>query len=242
MIYVKKFLIYILFLKLLVSCEKVTIKSVDLPKPQQNTVSGENMTKKTIKILALGDSYTIGQGVADSLRFPNQVAKKLLKSNIMTEKVKIIARTGWRTDNLIDAIKLSADTFKYDFVFLLIGVNNQYQNRNINVYKSEFKKLIQTAISYANNSNKNVITVSIPDYGFTPFGASDKANISTEIDAYNTINFEISSSLGVNYVTITDISRSNVSNLVASDDLHPSGIQYGLWADRIYDKILKILQ
>ncbi len=230
-----------LLCSLTLSCKKPMYDIEDI-KIKNETISGENMTKKKIKILALGDSYTIGQGVVDSLRFPNQVAQMLIDSNYSIEKTKIIAQTGWRTDNLIDAIRLAADTTFYDIVTLLIGVNNQYQSRNIETYKVEFQQLINTSLVFTKNKSKNVIVISIPDYGFSPYGTSNRNKISSEINQYNDVNAEISVKNEVNYVYITDISRSNLPNLVASDNLHPSGFQYGLWSKRIGEKIIEILK
>lgn len=195
--------------------------------------------KESIKILALGDSYTIGENVEKNLCFPQQVAELLQKENKNIEELKIVARTGWRTDNLKDAINLQNLKTNYDLVFLLIGVNNQYQNKNTEIYEYEFSNLVDSCISFAKNEENHVFVISIPDYGYTPFGDKNKLNISEEINFYNAINFKISKQKNVNYINITDISKSSKPNLLSTDNLHPSAFQYGLWAELIFEKILK---
>ncbi len=191
------------------------------------------MTKdSTFTYLALGDSYTIGESVKEAERFPNQLADSLKTDGINIGTVKIVARTGWTTDELesgITAFGLTAtDTF--DMVSLLIGVNNQYRGRSVEDYKPSFTTLLQRAIKFAGGKKERVIVVSIPDYAYTPFGGG-RQSISTGIDQYNAANEAITRSMGVAYAQITPISREGLNDpsLVAGDGLHPSGKQYGLW-------------
>ncbi|MEQ8476608.1 SGNH/GDSL hydrolase family protein [Fulvivirga sp.] len=186
-----------------------------------------------LKFLALGDSYTIGESVDEEGRWPNQLQKKLNALGVNVDKPMIIAKTGWRTDELSTAIESADLTNEFDLIGLLIGVNNQYQGKSVESYKPEFEKLLKRAIELANGDKNRVFVVSIPDYGFTPFGASKKDKISKALDDYNQANRKITEVHGVRYFYITDISRSNDSGLVATDNLHPSAKQYGLWADLI---------
>ncbi|MBI1769069.1 MAG: SGNH/GDSL hydrolase family protein [Bacteroidetes bacterium] len=183
-----------------------------------------------LKYLALGDSYTIGESVAEHERWPNQLAYKLGFA-----KPLIVATTGWRTDNLTNAISIAKLKGEYDLVSLLIGVNNQYQGKPIGQYSIEFEALLNTSIRLAKGNKENVFVVSIPDYGFTPFGMRNKEKISLEIDQFNEVAKRICAKLKVNYINITDISREalNDKSLVAPDGLHPSGKMYALWAARI---------
>ncbi len=141
---------------------------------------------KTIKYLALGDSYTIGQSVCETCRFPIQLQNEL-KNNLTSNDVfvtNIIAQTGWTTTNLKSAIATQNPTNDYDLVTLLIGVNNQYQNKPFSLYEQEFPELVSIAIDKAKGIKANVIVVSIPDYAYTPFG-NGNTTISTQIDSYN---------------------------------------------------------
>ncbi len=188
-----------------------------------------------VSYLALGDSYTIGESVSENERWPNQLAQLLTEKGKPINKPTIIATTGWRTDNLANAITIAKLKEEYDLVSLLIGVNNQYQGKSAEQFGVEFEGLLKTAIRLAKGNKENVFVVSIPDYGFTPFGVNNKEKISAAIDQFNELSKKASEKLGVKYINITDISREGLNDpsLVANDGLHPSGTMYALWAKRI---------
>jgi lysophospholipase L1-like esterase len=191
--------------------------------------------KDPIQFLALGDSYTIGESVKEEDRWPEQLSALLRSKGYTVEKPRIIAITGWRTDQLKKAIEDASLKQEYNLVSLLIGVNNQYQGKTPESYRPEFEELLTMAIQLAKGKKENVFVVSIPDYGFTPFGQPKQAEISKALDRYNEINKTITEKARVRYVNITDISRKGIMDpdLVADDKLHPSGKQYQLWAERI---------
>ena len=190
-----------------------------------------------IKFLALGDSYTIGESVKEDERWPEQLAAALRKQGKNIEKPHIIATTGWRTDDLKKAIQAANLKPEYQLVSLLIGVNNQYQGKRAESYAPEFEELLNMAIALAGGKKENVFVVSIPDYGFTPFGKPKQAQISKALDEFNAINKKITEQTGIRYFNITDISRKGFEqpDLVANDTLHPSGKQYTLWVKRILE-------
>jgi lysophospholipase L1-like esterase len=197
------------------------------------------LTKKYY-YLALGDSYTIGEKVAARDNFPNQVVSLLQKDNISIESPRIIAKTGWTTDELETGIMNAdkADPLKtsYNFVSLLIGVNNQYRGRTVENYKPEFEELLKKAIRYAGGDANHVIVVSIPDWGATPFAEGrDRAQIAKEIDSYNAANKEIAFRFKVQYLDITPWTREAATDhsLMAGDGLHPSAREYKRWAEKI---------
>ena len=196
-------------------------------------------SKQPLTFLALGDSYTIGESVAESERWPVQLAKALTEKGTPVSPPRIIAVTGWRTDNLKNGIEIAQIKKKYDLVSLLIGVNNQYQGKSADDYAVEYEELLKTAIQFADGDKSRVFVVSIPDYGFTPFGAADQEKISRELDEFNAINKRITESYGITYVNITDISRKGLEHpdMVADDTLHPSGKQYTLWVERILESL-----
>jgi acyl-CoA thioesterase-1 len=212
-------------------------------KPQENNTIPGSAAK--YRFLALGDSYTIGQGVEQASSFPYQLHKKLLSNNISVSEPRIVSRTGWTCDDLMAAInaQLKAGD-KYDMVSLLIGVNDQYRGYNIKDYTARFKALLVKAIELTGNQPQKVIVISIPDYGATPYGAGNAAAIGKEIDAYNAINKAVAEQLQCNYVDITPISRTAKTDpeLVASDELHPSGKMYGLWIEKILPFAVNILK
>ena len=201
-----------------------------------NNSNSEDIAPKNYKYLALGDSYTIGQSVCETCRFPIQLQDSISKyiNAVDTFQTKIIAQTGWTTSNLKSAIATQNPTNDYDLVTLLIGVNNQYQNVPFSVYEQEFPELINTAIQKAKGKKGNVIVVSIPDYAFTPFG-NGNSTISTQIDSYNAFAENYCLMNAITFVNITDITRLGLTqtNLVASDGLHPSTIAYTKFVQRI---------
>ncbi len=196
------------------------------------------------RFLALGDSYTIGESVAASDRWPNLLAIQLRSHGINAADPQIIARTGWTTDELSHAIDDAKPQGPYALVTLLIGVNNQYRGRDAEQYRTEFVALLHRAIGFAGGQPDRVIVVSIPDWGVTPFAASrDAAAIAREIDHFNAINHEETTRAKAHYADITAISRRVHSDpaLVAPDGLHPSAKMYTQWVTTILPEAMKAL-
>jgi lysophospholipase L1-like esterase len=198
----------------------------------------------TIRYLALGDSYTIGESVAEGERWSTQLARMLEEEGIQVE-LTIIARTGWTTDELWQGMQASRIGPPYDLVSLLIGVNNQYRGYDIHEYREQFVFLLSKAMEYAGGDPTHVIVLSIPDWGVTPFAQDrDREQIAKEIEAFNAVNREESEKAGVHYVDITPGSRRarNDNSLIAADGLHPSGKMYSEWARLAYPTVLKALE
>lgn len=194
--------------------------------------------------LALGDSYTIGEQVPASDNFPNQTTRLLRSSGIDLVDPVIIATTGWTTDELAASIREHNIRDTFSFVALLIGVNNQYRGRSIENYEEEFLQLLQTAIGFAGNKTNRVFVLSIPDWGVTPFAADrDRAQVANEIDAYNASCRRITLSNGCHHLDITDSTRlhGNDAEYLVADELHPSGKEYAIWAERLTKQIKKEL-
>ena len=193
----------------------------------------------SISFLALGDSYTIGQGVSQESSWPYQLRDSLKKDAIAVDTLTVIARTGWTTKDLITAIADRSPS-THNFVSLLIGVNNQYQNKPFSQFTEEFNILLQKAIALANGSD-NVILVSIPDYGVTPFGSNNAENIAQELDKYNDYVYQKAQENNISYIDVTSISRAlgDSENALADDNLHPSAYQYSKWVEKILDVLRK---
>ena len=204
-----------------------------------------NTNVSTLKILSLGDSYTIGQSVCATCRFPIQLKDSLATTTDEEISVNIIARTGWTTTALLNAIN-EDDSSNYDLVTLLIGVNNQYQNKPFSLFQNEFPVLIQKAIRYAKSDKNNVIVLSIPDYAYTPFGQNSQNPqlISSELDQYNTYIQSYCEQSGIAFINITDITRLGLEqqDLVASDGLHPSELAYSKFVELILPIAIEKLQ
>lgn len=190
--------------------------------------------------LALGDSYTIGENVSIEESFPFQAVGLLRKEGFNFDSPEIIAKTGWTTDELLDEISSTIPLSKYDFVTLLIGVNNQYRGKSVEDYRPEFDSLLKYAIMCSGERPDHVIVLSIPDWGLTPFAVGrDKGQISREIDAYNEANKSIAKKYKAQYIDITRTTREAPDNLsfMAPDGLHYSGKEYAKWALKVSDAI-----
>lgn len=202
----------------------------------------------SLNYLALGDSYTIGQSVCATCRFPEQLKASLTAMYSSTISLKIIATTGWTTADLLSAIESQKPESNYDLVTLLIGVNNQYQHKNFSLYEKQFPELVNKAIMLAKGDRKKVVVISIPDYAYTPYGkslAGDQSNkISAEITQYNNFAENYCNNNQVAFVSITEITREGLNNpsLVASDGLHPSENAYKMFVDKMMPKIRTALQ
>jgi lysophospholipase L1-like esterase len=201
--------------------------------------SATEIVSANYKYLALGDSYTYGQNVCETCRFPEQLKDSLEQYLNFddTFNIKLIAQTGWTTTNLNTAIANEPLQNDYDLVTLLIGVNNQYQNIPFSVYEQEFVTLVNTAIARGKGDKNNVIVVSIPDYAYTPYGqgTSNPANISSQLDAYNAFAENYCFVNDITFINITNITRLGIQQpeLVANDGLHPSTIAYSKFVERI---------
>ncbi|NZA27254.1 SGNH/GDSL hydrolase family protein [Luteimonas sp. SJ-92] len=187
-----------------------------------------------IAYLALGDSYTIGEAVAADGRWPVQLARALRAEGVALGDPRIIARTGWTTDELEAAIDAAAPSPGHGFVSLLIGVNNQYRGRPLDEYRTQFAGLLERAIDLAGGRPGRVMVLSIPDWGVTPFAAGsgrDVGAIAADLDAYNAAAAELCATRGVAFVDIAPVSRARGAEpaMLADDGLHPSAAMYAQW-------------
>ncbi|MGB0592360.1 MAG: SGNH/GDSL hydrolase family protein [Myxococcota bacterium] len=209
---------------------------------------------ETIRILSLGDSYTVGSGgVPEAERWPNQLADALeVFAASQSEPLlwtlpapDLIAQIGWTTTQLMAAMDEAGlatgeggahEGEPYGLVTLLIGVNNQFQGRPLEAYQEDLEVLLERAVALSAGRPERVVMVSIPDYGVTPFAAGPgAAAISAELDLFNAAAQVLAEEAGVHWVDIVDISRlaAEDASLLAADGLHPSGTMYTLWAERI---------
>ena len=200
---------------------------------------------KKYTYLALGDSYTIGEAVDLHHSFPYQTVHQLRKKGHDFTAPEIIAKTGWTTEDLQHNISDYYFSAKYDFVSLLIGVNNQYRGQDIRIYKDQFEHLLKKSIELTGGKTDHVFVVSIPDYSVTPFAKEkDSEKISREIDEYNNLNKAICIQYKVSYIEITEDGREAGTNaaLVAEDALHPSAKEYHRWAKKLAEAVSKLLK
>lgn len=190
-----------------------------------------------LSYLALGDSYTIGEAVAVEGRWPHQLAAALRAQGIDLSDPQTIATTGWTTDELDAGIDVAAPQGPFDFVSLLIGVNNQYRGRPLAEYRQQFEQLLQRALALAAEDPRRVLVLSIPDWGVTPYAAAhgrDAAVVAREIDDFNAAARACCGDYGVAFVDITPASRAHGAEaaMLVDDGLHPSAAMYRLWMEQ----------
>ncbi|MBF9253909.1 SGNH/GDSL hydrolase family protein [Pontibacter sp. 172403-2] len=208
-----------------------------------NTPSPAAATKYTY--LALGDSYTIGEGVPETDQWGMQLAELLRHKGIDISNPTTIARTGWTTSELAGAIEAANLNKTYDLVSLLIGVNNQYRGQRTATYRTEFKELLQMSVRFAKGDPAHVIVLSVPDWGVTPFAQGrDRQHIATEIDAFNAIAEEEAQKAGIPFINITPLTRKygNDTAYLAPDGLHYSGKMHREWALSALPEAGKVLK
>jgi len=194
--------------------------------------------------LALGDSYTIGESVLETERWPVQLAEGLRARGYKMAAPMIIAKTGWTTEDLLREIENELNIQRdFDLVSILIGVNNQYQGKRISEYEEDLRTIFNKAVNHSKTLEKGVFAVSIPDYGYTPFGSANQEEISAEIDRFNEVFNRIADEFNVPFYNITPISREagNNPDLIATDGLHPSELMYKRWVDQIINQVAEKL-
>ena len=188
----------------------------------------------SLSYLALGDSYSIGEGVDDAARWPMQLASALRADGIAIAAPRIIAKTGWSTDELAVAMDAVEPLGKWDVVSLLIGVNDQYRGHAVGHYRASFTRLLQRAIALADANPRQVFVLSIPDWGVTPFARAELRSprrIARELDAFNAAAREACIAHEVAFVDITPVSRELGAqpDMLVEDSLHPSAAMYAQW-------------
>ena len=200
-----------------------------------------------LRYLALGDSYTIGEGVPADGRWPAQLAARLRGDGRTVDAPRIVATTGWTTDELASALDAAEPLGReWDLVSLLIGVNDQYRGRPVEAYAPAFAALLERAIGYAGGRADRVVVLAIPDWGVTPFAAAsgrDRAAIARELDAYNATAARICAERGVAFVDIAPVSRARSAEpaMLADDGLHPSAALYAEWTHAALPVVRRLL-
>jgi lysophospholipase L1-like esterase len=193
---------------------------------------------QALRYLALGDSYTIGEGVAAGDRWPVQLVARMRANGALIDEPEIIARTGWTADELDAALTASAPRGPFDLVTLQIGVNNQYRGRDLDEFRRDFAALLARSAGFTLGVRGYVWVLSIPDWGATPFAAGrDRAAIAADVDRFNAVCAEEARRAGAIFIDVTPISRAAAydASLLANDGLHPSRAMYARWVDAMDD-------
>ena len=230
---------------LLLSCALVACdRRDDAPAPPEPPTA--DTAAAAVAYLALGDSYTIGEGVPEAQSFPYQLADSLRSRGYRVAEPTVIAQTGWRSDVLLAAVDERDTGPAPDLVTVLIGVNDQFQGRDVEGFRQNFLRLLDRAEGLATGGRDDLVVVTIPDYSATPFAASrDTARIRRELDAFDAVIAEEAGARGLPVVDVTPGSkaaRERPDQLLAADRLHPSGLQYGQWVTEMLPSVLAVLE
>jgi len=198
--------------------------------------------------LALGDSYTIGEGVDARDRWPVRLAHALHSSHTPVGEPRITARTGWTTAELLDAIGAASPPLpsSHDLVTLLIGVNDHYRGYGVAKFQAGFEPLLARAVALTGNDARRLVVVSIPDWSVTPFARSDPRGadaLAAEIDLFNAVAQRLAIASGAAFVDVTSDSRraAHDVSLLAADSLHPSASMYASWVRLILPAAVRAL-
>lgn len=199
-----------------------------------------NSEEMNYSFLAMGDSYTIGEGVEEEESWPVQLVERLRRRDFKMAYPKIVARTGWTTSDLIREVEEEIDVHRnFDLVSILIGVNNQYQKKSLSDFEEELREIFRKAINHSKRRERGVFAMSIPDYGVTPFGTENADQIGRDINEFNRVIRKVADEYDIDFFYITPISREAATNpqLIAADSLHPSKVMYRYWVDEIIDEV-----
>jgi len=236
----KRYLIFIFILSLW-SCSKKNDAAVVPALPVTVATAPPIGQNGSVSYLALGDSYTYGVGVPENMSYPNQLASLLRGQNYFAANPVVIARFGWTAGDLLNGIAASNITGKFDFVTILIGVNDQNKGTNTVTYTQQLNQLLNVAAAYVHGYVNRVFVISIPDWSVTPYAANmDKAQIAAGVALFNAINQEQCKKFGANYLDVSALSElaGTDATLTSTDGLHPSGKMYGLWVNQFLSKVI----
>ena len=198
-----------------------------------------------VRYLAIGDSYTVGEGLETAQSWPYQLKIKLLEYGVKKVELTVVAATGYATRELTQLLNTTTFDKAYDIISIQIGVNNQYRGESLEQFGEELGNMFEKIASNYYLKDAKQFVVSIPDWGATPFGSSyDRVQIAIEINQYNGLKRNTSEARAAPFINITDISRTNpdASELVVLDGLHPSELMYSYWIERIFPVVKQLVQ
>jgi len=232
----------IVFLSLTITFLTTCRQDFEIEEEQYTVDLFEEESNSTISFLALGDSYSVGEGLEGEQNWPERLFDSVKKND---DTIKIISETGFSTNELIQAIDNAGLEKRYNLISIQIGVNDQFRGNSIELFKQDFQKLVQRIKENELTKRASVFVVSIPDWGATPFGSSwDRIRVASEIDAFNRVIKGVCNTNNILYIDITQISRKDQNNwiYVTADGLHPSSIMYGLWLNKITPLVKELLK
>src|SRR3989344_6663111 len=156
---------------------------------KQNSINTDQVSKSEgeITYIAIGDSYTIGNGVLDSERWPNILVKNLRAEGIDIELIANPAVSGYTVEDAIRNELPQIKKLQPDFVTVLIGANDNFRLKSPKIYSRELIAFLDELQSILNNP-KNIVLITIPDYSISPAASGNNIDgISKSIEEYNLV-------------------------------------------------------
>ena len=201
--------------------------------------------KPRIRYVAIGDSYSIGEGASPEQSWPAILTQHLNAQGIHVDLVSNPSVTGWTSQQAIDRELPIFVKSKPTFATLLIGVNDWVQGIGEEKFRQNFNYLVDQMLALLPGKDRLLI-VTIPDFGVTPTGGryARGRNISEGIASFNKIVAEESKKRGLKVVDIFELSKQmgKDSSLIASDGLHPSAKEYAEWEKIIFPAAFELLK
>jgi lysophospholipase L1-like esterase len=199
-----------------------------------------------LRYVALGDSYTIGTSVAVADRWPDRLVQALREPDgaARLDLVGNLAVNGWTSGDVIRAQLPELERLRPEFVSLLIGVNDVVQGVAEETFRANVEAILDALL--ARLPANRIVVVTTPDYTVTPAGSDygDPVMRRAGIVRNNAILVAAAVARQIVVVDILDLSERAAGDrsLVASDGLHPSGVQYALWVERIAPVVRGLLE
>ncbi len=205
------------------------------------------MLRPPLRLVALGDSYTIGTSVGAAERWPDQLVERLARAAPEAPPLALAANLAVNGSTSADVVRDQLPrlpALRPGFATLLVGVNDVVQGVPLDAYERTVATILEMLLTHL--PRERLLTVSTPDYTVTPRGADygDPARQAAGIRAVNAVMAQASAVRSIAHVDIHDLSllAADDPSLVAGDGLHPSGAQYRLWVDRIAPAVRRLLE
>ncbi len=204
----------------------------------------EKTDQQRIRYVAIGDSYSIGEGASPIESWPALLTRHLNDKGLHVDLVANPSRTGWTTQQAIDReLPIFVDS-KPNFATLQIGVNDWVQGVDEETFRKRFIFLLDQMLAVLRDKHRLFI-VTIPDFGVTPTGPkyARGRDISEGIAAFNKIVSEEAAKRGLRVVDVFELSKKMGTDrsLVATDGLHPSAKEYAEWEKTIFPAAVELL-
>lgn len=188
-----------------------------------------------LRYVALGDSYTFGDGVNQADRWPNQLAR-ILRPDLDLDIVANLAGRSTASRDLIEDQLPRLGQLDPQFVTVQVGANDWFFSSPEN-YRANIDEILDSVLREGVPADR-IIVLTTPDFTLIPaqlVGLDDPAETSAILEQFNILLRDAAEVRGIAVVDISPISDRVTMDpsLVAPDGLHPSGKQYAGWADMV---------